>query len=246
MFSHSAQTCPSDINGWLAWCGDYHTKKKKKKVRKRKKEHYVQMAVNIKKKIDGQYFLHFKRVSTSGNLIDHPQASYQRTGTFWWDAVTLSGMNRGSEAFETAEWQHREYWNLSFLFFFFFLSLYSKSTEYILFFYIWSAKQHFLYERQMNESMNAIYLQDRQLPASYAGIKGKSRDQGMRSPYHSNPKDFQTTVIVCRRSQWFFTVPRWQYPLNIPVKELPSPCAWNFYLTGHCSLVGRPTWASGK
>lgn len=133
------------------------------------------------------------------------------------------------------------------IFLFFFSSLSTANQQNIFSFSTFGLPSSiFLYERQMNESMNAIYLQDWQLPASYAGIKGKSCDQGMRSPYHSNPKDFQTTVIVCRRSQWFFTVPRWQYPLNIPVKELPSPCAWNFYLTGHCSLVGRPTWASGK
>ena len=34
--------------------------------------------------------------------------------------------------------------------------------------------------------------------------------------------------------------------LNTPVKELPNPWAWNFYLPAHCSLVGSPTWASGK
>lgn len=130
--------------------------------------------------------------------------------------------------------------------FFFFSSLYSKSTEYILFFYIWSAKQHFLYERQMNESMNAMYLQDRQLPAGYAGLKWKSRDHGMGALITQIQRIFKVQSLFAEGPSDSSLVPGGKSPLNTPVKELPSPCAWKFYLTGHCSLVGRPTWASGR
>lgn len=56
-------------------------------------------------------------------------------------------MNRGSEAFETAKWQHREYWNL--FLFFFFLSLQQINRIYSLFlhlvcqaaFFVWKADE---------------------------------------------------------------------------------------------------------
>lgn len=61
MFSLSAQTCPSDHKSTDGPDMEIIIPKTKKKKEK-KKEHYVQTAVNIKKKIDKDYFLHIKQM----------------------------------------------------------------------------------------------------------------------------------------------------------------------------------------
>lgn len=202
------------------------------------------MAVNLKKKINWHYSLHFKWVPASGNVIDQPQVSKGQK-PFGEMQSALSAMKRGSEAFETAEWQHREYWNLFFSlsFLFFPLSLYSKSTDYALFYICLLSSTFCMKGRWTSQWMPSSYL-----PATQT--KWKSHSQGTRSPYHSNTKGFQTAVIVLglmaegpNDSSLF---PGGDSPPNTPVKELPNPCAWNFYFPGHCSLVEGPTWASGK
>lgn len=106
-------------------------------------------------------------------------------------------------------------------FFFFFLSLQQINRIYSLFLHLVCQAAFFVWKA--DERVNECHVSTGQTATRrLRGIKVKVTWSRYGSAYHSNPKDFQSTVIVCRRSQWFFTGPRWQEPPEHTCERTPK------------------------